>query len=205
MRSLRGVGVLLSLLIVGVLGGLMAPLPSDAATGFVTRPTVSAQLDPCGGGASVSISGITKATAHPPGGRVTKDPATGEPTGMLRGSSALALLKGVPPIGSDGPAEKRRAALKSLLALYHERGITSVADRNTSREGLDSLLDLEKSGELTMRVTVSPAFRMRALSACGIMPGGLMKRCGMRSEVSTNLRIFVARSMASSSLSATAT
>ncbi len=63
MRSLRGIGVLFSLLIVGVLGGLMAPLPSEAATGFVTRPTVSAQLDPCGGGASVSISGITKATA----------------------------------------------------------------------------------------------------------------------------------------------
>lgn len=32
MRSLRGVGVLFSLLIVGVLGGLLAPLPAEAAT-----------------------------------------------------------------------------------------------------------------------------------------------------------------------------
>lgn len=39
MRSLRGVGVLFSLLIAGVLGGLMAPVPSDAATS-TSKPTL---------------------------------------------------------------------------------------------------------------------------------------------------------------------
>ena len=63
MKSLGRVGLVFSLLIVGVLGGVMAPLPSEAVVGYVTRPTVAAQVDPCGGGASVSISGITKATA----------------------------------------------------------------------------------------------------------------------------------------------
>jgi len=39
----------------------MAPFPSEAVVGFVTRPTVAAQVDPCGGGKNVTISAITKA------------------------------------------------------------------------------------------------------------------------------------------------
>lgn len=52
MRSLRGVGVLFSLLIVGVLGGLMSPLPSEAA------PTLTLQVD---SGDPVNILGSSAA------------------------------------------------------------------------------------------------------------------------------------------------
>lgn len=58
MRSLRGVGVLFSLLIVGVLGGLMAPLSSEAATA-----TLTLQLD---NGTPVNI--LTGSTATCPTG-----------------------------------------------------------------------------------------------------------------------------------------
>ena len=58
MRSIRWAGLMSSLLIVGVVGGLMAPFPSEA--GFVTAPTVAAQVDPCGGGNFVSIAAISK-------------------------------------------------------------------------------------------------------------------------------------------------
>jgi hypothetical protein len=47
MRSLRGVGVLFSLLIVGVLGGLMAPLPSEAVN--ATTPTITITVDSMSG------------------------------------------------------------------------------------------------------------------------------------------------------------
>ena len=43
---------------------------------------------------ALKISGVTKDTKDPPAGRVVKDVATGEPTGMLR--NAYGVLKGVP-------------------------------------------------------------------------------------------------------------
>lgn len=107
---------------------------------------------------ALEVSGITPSTANPPGGIVVKDPVTGEPTGMLRGSPALGLLKRVSGPGHDHPAAERHEALKHLLALYNRMGITSVADRNTSRPALDHFLELEKSGDLTVRITISPSF-----------------------------------------------
>jgi len=107
---------------------------------------------------ALQVSGITKATTNPPGGIVAKDPVTGEPTGMLRGSPAVALLKRVPSIDADNPPAARREAMEKLLALYNRYGITSVADRNTSRGSLDQLLEIQKGGKLTVRVTISPSF-----------------------------------------------
>jgi predicted amidohydrolase YtcJ len=107
---------------------------------------------------ALQVSGITRDTQNPPGGIVVKDPASGEPTGMLRGSPALALLKQAPNVDSDSPPEAKREAVKKLLALYNMTGITSVADRNTSRDALDHFLALQKEGQLTVRVTISPSF-----------------------------------------------
>jgi predicted amidohydrolase YtcJ len=107
---------------------------------------------------ALEVSGITKDTKNPAGGIVVKDPATGEPTGMLRGSSALGLLKQAPNVDSESPPGAKRDAVRQLLALYNETGITSVADRNTSRDALDHFLALQKDGQLTMRITISPSF-----------------------------------------------
>jgi len=107
---------------------------------------------------ALEVSGITKDTKSPAGGLVVKDPATGEPTGMLRGSSALGLLKQAPNVDSDSPPDAKRDAVKQLLALYNMTGITSVAARNTSRDALDHFLALQKDGQLTMRITISPSF-----------------------------------------------
>jgi predicted amidohydrolase YtcJ len=107
---------------------------------------------------ALEVSGITKATANPPGGIVVKDPVSGEPTGMLRGSPALSLLKRVPSIDADNPPEAKRDAMVKLLQLYNRYGITSVADRNTSRDSLNEFLAIQKDGKLTMRITISPSF-----------------------------------------------
>ncbi|HVR85008.1 MAG TPA: amidohydrolase [Planctomycetota bacterium] len=107
---------------------------------------------------ALEVSGITKDTKSPAGGIVVKDPATGEPTGMLRGSPAMALLKEAPPVDRESSPAAKQEALKKLLALYNMAGITSVADRNTSRDDLDHFLALQKEGELTLRITISPSF-----------------------------------------------
>jgi hypothetical protein len=101
---------------------------------------------------ALEVCGITKETKH---SGVVKDPATGEPTGLLRGAGNL--LKGSEAVPAK-PSVSARDAVRKLLALYNEEGITSVADRDASAEDLDLFLDLEKSGELTCRINVARSF-----------------------------------------------
>lgn len=105
---------------------------------------------------ALKVSGVTKDTPNPSPGVIVKDPATGEPTGMLR--QAYGVLKGVPSAGGEATPSDRRAALKKLFALYNERGLTSVADRNASRADLDLYRELHRAGELTVRMNVARSF-----------------------------------------------
>src|SRR5439155_5166669 len=95
---------------------------------------------------ALAVSGVTKDTKNPPAGLVEKDPATGEPTGMLR--NAYGVLKGVPGGGESLSPEQRREAVKKLFRLYSENGLTSVADRNADRSALDLYRGLREKGEL---------------------------------------------------------
>ncbi len=102
---------------------------------------------------ALKVSNITRDTPNPsPASIVVKDPATGEPTGMLR--NAYGVLKGLPSDGKITPAA-RRAAVKKLFALYNAQGLTSVADRSAGRDNVDLYLSLLKDGELTIRVNVA--------------------------------------------------
>jgi predicted amidohydrolase YtcJ len=105
---------------------------------------------------ALKVSGVTRDTKSPPAGQVVKDPATGEPTGMLR--NAYGVLKGVPGTGDTVSAEKKRAAVKRLFALYNEQGLTSISDRNAGRGDLDLYLSLRKADELTVRINVARSF-----------------------------------------------
>jgi predicted amidohydrolase YtcJ len=105
---------------------------------------------------ALKVSGVTKDTPNPTPGVVVKDPATGEPTGMLR--QAYGVLKGVPSAGGEVKPADRRAAVRKLFKLYNERGLTSVADRNGDRSALDLYRDLHQSGDLTVRVNVARGF-----------------------------------------------
>ncbi|HVS37490.1 MAG TPA: amidohydrolase [Gemmataceae bacterium] len=105
---------------------------------------------------ALKISGITKDTVNPPAGTVGKDPATGEPNGVLR--NAYQLLKGVPRDSARYSADVKREALKKLFHLYNEQGLTSIADRNSDRPTLDLYRALRDRGELTVRVNVARGF-----------------------------------------------
>jgi predicted amidohydrolase YtcJ len=105
---------------------------------------------------ALKVSGVTRDTPNPTNGAIVKDPKTGEPTGMLR--SAGRVLKGVPSPTAGFSTAAKRAAVKKLLRLYNEQGLTSIADRNADRESLDIYLDLHKKDELTIRVNVARSF-----------------------------------------------
>jgi predicted amidohydrolase YtcJ len=104
----------------------------------------------------LKVSGITRETPNPANGVIVKDPATGEPTGMLR--NAYGVLKGLPRETEKFSAKQKRAALRKLFALYNEHGLTSVADRNASGEALGLYLEMQRRGELTVRVNVARSF-----------------------------------------------
>jgi hypothetical protein len=98
---------------------------------------------------ALEISGITRDTPSPLPGEIVKDPKTGEPTGLLR--NAAQLLKGTRSATKPTP-EQWRDAVRHLHHLYNQQGITSIGERRADPETIDLFRDLEKSGELTVRV-----------------------------------------------------
>ncbi len=102
---------------------------------------------------ALRLSGITRETPDPPAGRIVKDPATGEPTGLLR--NAYSVLKNLPKDAYGGVVEPDPARVKALFARYNARGLTSVADRSASVEALALYRGLRDRGELTVRVNAT--------------------------------------------------
>jgi predicted amidohydrolase YtcJ len=104
---------------------------------------------------ALELSNIDRATIATGAGVVEKDPATGEPTGILRGA-ATKLLK----VSSDkkSPREADHVdRLKALFKDYNSVGITSIADRNADPDSIARYLKLRDDGQLTVRIAVSHA------------------------------------------------
>lgn len=97
---------------------------------------------------ALQVSSISAETPDPLPGQIVKD-ASGVPTGLLR--NAAQLLK---VVASARPpnAQQQRDALKHLYHLYNQQGITSICERRTEFEAIDLFRDLERAGELTVRV-----------------------------------------------------
>lgn len=100
---------------------------------------------------ALKLSGIDrdfKVTDGRPG-FIERDPATGEPTGILRSCTRYLKYKS----RAKQPTEAERLArLKALLAAYNAVGITSVTDRGVSDSSLALYQKLKESGELTCRI-----------------------------------------------------
>ncbi len=73
---------------------------------------------------ALEIGGVRKETPDPPGGRISRDPRTGEATGLLL-EKAMELVS--PKIPETSEAEKIRS-LKDAFAFAHRLGITAVHD-----------------------------------------------------------------------------
>jgi predicted amidohydrolase YtcJ len=99
--------------------------------------------------AALKLAGITRHTAAPPGGEIVKDPATGEPTGILKDTAADLVLAKVP---EPSFAEKLEAAEASLRHAA-ENGVTSVHEM-ADASSFEVFQDLARRGRLTARVHV---------------------------------------------------
>lgn len=124
--------------------------PLDAAVG--SRPAYLKAVDGHSAwvnAAALALAGITRDTPDPPGGRIERDPATGEPSGTLRELSAMHLVEHRLP--GRTPAEYADA-LDLFLRRAAAAGITSACDAMALPEYLAACKALDDAGRLTVRM-----------------------------------------------------
>jgi predicted amidohydrolase YtcJ len=121
----------------------------DAAVG--DRPVVLERADGHAivvNSKALAIAGIGRETPDPAGGQILRDPATGEPTGMLIDSAMDLVRRHVTP-ATD--AELARA-LEAGAARSVRLGWTSLQDAGTSWREIEQLCRLYAAGRLKLRV-----------------------------------------------------
>jgi len=90
---------------------------------------------------------ITKDTLDPDGGRIERNPETGEPTGTLR-ETAFKLIEDVIP---EHSLEEQKNALIEYQNMAVRAGITLVHDAMLDTESITAYNELAETGQLRMR------------------------------------------------------
>lgn len=116
---------------------------------------------------TLKLAGITKDTPNPDGGWIEKDPATGEPTGILKDNAMGFVSKLIPPPSEEEYYEAALAALQEA----REQGITGIHDI-THKQDFITFQKLEQEGKLTCRIfTRFPIYEYQQLANAGIKVG----------------------------------
>jgi predicted amidohydrolase YtcJ len=97
---------------------------------------------------ALRLAHIDRDTPEVPGGEIVRDPATGEPTGILKDAAADIVYGVFPP---PTQAQLRRRAETSLGAAA-AKGVTTVHDVS-GEAGIEVYQDLLKEGKLTTRIS----------------------------------------------------
>jgi predicted amidohydrolase YtcJ len=135
---------------------------------------------------ALALAGVTKDTPDPFGGRIERDPGTGEPTGTLRESAAGLVERLVPELGPEDYIRGLRAGLE----MANRFGIASIIEASAGPDLLDAYAALDRSGELTVRVLASLHVDTgRGVSEAGRLAGLRRRYAGTRLRA-TAAKIF---------------
>jgi predicted amidohydrolase YtcJ len=104
--------------------------------------------------AALAAAGIDAATPDPAKGRIVRDEASGEPTGLLYESATLAITQAVSRNVQRGAPERQQASARAIEIL-HSYGITAFQDAAVSVEIMEAVQALDQRGELTAWVVSS--------------------------------------------------
>ena len=100
---------------------------------------------------ALEMAGIMAKTPDPTGGRIERDPKTGEPSGTLRESAQELVSRFIP----ETTAEEYLNGLQAGLTLANRFGITSIQEADADEKLLDTYADFDRRGRLTARVLAS--------------------------------------------------
>jgi len=111
---------------------------------------------------ALRLCGIGMETEEPPGGYMERDPASGEPSGLLLEMNEL-VDRAVPPLSWEELAEGVRLASQRFLAA----GVTSVVDASHTNgpPEWELLRRLRQEGHLLPRLTAMVGFEHREAAA----------------------------------------
>jgi predicted amidohydrolase YtcJ len=101
---------------------------------------------------ALKLSGIDRDFRPEGPGKVEKDPATGEPTGVLRNLTRYVKVTQPERKSSEQDQERR---LLELLRDYNSVGLTAVIDRDADGPAVDRYSRLHEAGALTVRLGIS--------------------------------------------------
>jgi len=96
---------------------------------------------------ALRIAGLTAKTPSPEGGEILKDPATGEPTGILKDAAIGLVSRHIPAASFATKLRAAEAALREAAA----KGVTSVHDMADS-SNFEVYQELLRAEKLTARV-----------------------------------------------------
>lgn len=96
---------------------------------------------------ALQLAGITGDTVDPPGGQIIKNPATGEPAGILN-DAAMNLVERLIPAPTRGA---QRRALNEAIRLFNQHGVTMAHDMSEPGH-LPTLEDSLLPRTLTVRI-----------------------------------------------------
>lgn len=111
---------------------------------------------------ALKLSGYDRNFKAPAGdaGRMEVDPATGEPTGLLRSLSHK--VKAAPTAKSPTAEDTYRRTVE-LFRDYNAVGLTTVADRDSSLKQAEMYQKMLTKGDLSVRMRVSPGIPSMSL------------------------------------------
>lgn len=99
--------------------------------------------------AALRLAGMIPQTLDSRSASAVREPRTGEPSGVLKGSAA----KAVADLIAEDTREERANALRLALAEANAAGITSVQNIGESTDVFDLYDEMRRSGALTVRVS----------------------------------------------------
>jgi predicted amidohydrolase YtcJ len=105
--------------------------------------------------AALQAAGITRSTPDPSSGFIGRDPATGEPSGVLFESAAGLVEQQIPEPTPDQIIE----AVGRLVRDLNRQGVTSIKDAAATPRNVRAFLEAEQRGLLTLRVATAMTLR----------------------------------------------
>jgi hypothetical protein len=115
---------------------------------------------------ALARAGITRDTPDPPGGRIERDPASGEPSGLVREARHLIERVMPPPTEEDWKDAILVSQRESLRV-----GLTGVHSFETLRQWA-AMRALEEEGKLKIRVHCSiQGYELEKAASLGLKPG----------------------------------